>query len=44
MHAEQAVLLGFQHYILTLGVTVLIPTTIVTEMGGGHVSFFPFIS
>ncbi|KOM42217.1 hypothetical protein LR48_Vigan04g241500 [Vigna angularis] len=33
---QQAVLLGFQHYILTLGVTVLIPTTIVTEMGGGH--------
>ncbi|KAL5144661.1 putative nucleobase-ascorbate transporter 10 [Glycine soja] len=31
-----ALLLGFQHYILTLGMTVLIPTTIVPEMGGGH--------
>ncbi|KAL5189784.1 putative nucleobase-ascorbate transporter 10 [Glycine soja] len=32
----QALLLGFQHYILTLGMTVLIPTVIVPEMGGGH--------
>ncbi|CAJ1973475.1 unnamed protein product [Sphenostylis stenocarpa] len=35
IHAEEAVFLAFQHYILTLGVTVLIPTMIVTEMGGG---------
>ncbi|KAI4353782.1 hypothetical protein L6164_002710 [Bauhinia variegata] len=32
----QAVVLGFQHYLLTLGMTVLIPTIIVPEMGGGH--------
>jgi len=40
MHAAHALLLGFQHYILTLGMTVLIPTTIVPEMGGGHVIIF----
>jgi len=45
MHSAQALLLGFQHYILTLGMTVLIPTVIVPEMGGGHVNnfFLPFI-
>ncbi|TKY74966.1 putative nucleobase-ascorbate transporter 10 [Spatholobus suberectus] len=32
----EAVALGFQHYILTLGMTVLIPTIIVPEMGGGN--------
>ncbi|KAK2426930.1 nucleobase-ascorbate transporter [Trifolium repens] len=32
---RQAVVLGFQHYILTLGITVLIPTIIVPQMGGG---------
>ncbi|KAK7311385.1 hypothetical protein RJT34_09497 [Clitoria ternatea] len=32
----EAVLLGFQHYILTLGMTVLIPTMIVPQMGGGN--------
>ncbi|XP_004512136.1 putative nucleobase-ascorbate transporter 10 [Cicer arietinum] len=32
---RQAVLLGFQHYLLTLGITVLIPTIIVPQMGGG---------
>ncbi|XP_061372002.1 putative nucleobase-ascorbate transporter 10 [Gastrolobium bilobum] len=31
----EAVVLGFQHYILTLGMTVLIPTVIVPQMGGG---------
>ncbi|XP_027356939.1 putative nucleobase-ascorbate transporter 10 [Abrus precatorius] len=31
----EAVVLGFQHYILTLGMTVLIPTMIVPQMGGG---------
>ena len=40
MHSAQALLLGFQHYILTLGMTVLIPTVIVPEMGGGHVNNF----
>ncbi|XP_057423909.1 putative nucleobase-ascorbate transporter 10 [Lotus japonicus] len=31
----QAFALGFQHYLLTLGITVLIPTIIVPQMGGG---------
>lgn len=30
-------ILGFQHYLLTLGITVLIPTIIVPQMGGGDV-------
>ncbi|GAU24481.1 hypothetical protein TSUD_319570 [Trifolium subterraneum] len=34
---RQAVVLGFQHYILTLGITVLIPTISVPQMGGGDV-------
>ncbi|KAK1432328.1 hypothetical protein QVD17_09223 [Tagetes erecta] len=33
---KDAVLLGFQHYILTLGTTVLIPTMTVSEMGGDN--------
>ncbi|XP_054801461.1 putative nucleobase-ascorbate transporter 10 [Prosopis cineraria] len=32
----EAVVLGFQHYFLTLGMTVLIPTILVPQMGGGH--------
>ncbi|XP_014503400.1 putative nucleobase-ascorbate transporter 10 [Vigna radiata var. radiata] len=32
---REAVLLGFQHFLLTLGVTVLIPTMLVPQMGGG---------
>ncbi|KAF1871486.1 hypothetical protein Lal_00020280 [Lupinus albus] len=32
----EAVALGFQHYILTLGMTVLIPSMIVPQMGGGN--------
>lgn len=36
-NAGQAVILGFQHYLLTLGITVLIPTIIVPQMGGGDV-------
>jgi hypothetical protein len=39
-NAGQAVVLGFQHYILTLGITVLIPTIIVPQMGGGDVRIF----
>ncbi|KAF2309629.1 hypothetical protein GH714_004376 [Hevea brasiliensis] len=30
-----ALVLGFQHYFLTLGITVLIPSLIVPQMGGG---------
>ncbi|KAK2985600.1 hypothetical protein RJ640_006863 [Escallonia rubra] len=33
----EAVLLGFQHYLLTLGTTVLIPSVTVPQMGGGDV-------
>lgn len=33
---KEAVLLGFQHYILTLGTTVLIPTMTVSQMGGDN--------
>ncbi|KAJ8452403.1 hypothetical protein Cgig2_006208 [Carnegiea gigantea] len=31
----EAILLGFQHYIVMLGTTVLIPTALVPQMGGG---------
>ena len=37
-NAEEAVLLGFQHYILTLGNTVFISTMTVSQMGGDNVS------
>ncbi|TQE10791.1 hypothetical protein C1H46_003694 [Malus baccata] len=30
-------MLGFQHYLLTLGITVFIPTMFVTQMGGGDI-------
>ncbi|KAG4382466.1 hypothetical protein GLYMA_14G089036v4 [Glycine max] len=33
---REALLLGFQHYLLTLGITVLIPTILVPQMGGGN--------
>ncbi|OMO77169.1 Xanthine/uracil/vitamin C permease [Corchorus olitorius] len=32
----EAIILGFQHYVLTLGITVLIPSIIVPQMGGGN--------
>ena len=35
----EAVVLGFQHYLLSLGITVLIPSLLVPIMGGGDVSF-----
>ncbi|KAL5706725.1 Nucleobase-ascorbate transporter 7 [Ranunculus cassubicifolius] len=34
-HWAEAIILGFQHYILTLGITVLIPSILVPKMGGG---------
>jgi len=37
--AAEAILLGFQHYLVMLGTTVLIPTALVPQMGGGNVSF-----
>lgn len=33
----EAILLGFQHYLVMLGTTVLIPTYLVPQMGGGNV-------
>ncbi|XP_047330344.1 nucleobase-ascorbate transporter 7-like [Impatiens glandulifera] len=32
----EAILLGFQHYLVMLGTTVLIPSSIVPQMGGGN--------
>ncbi|XP_059656008.1 nucleobase-ascorbate transporter 7-like [Cornus florida] len=32
----EALLLGFQHYLVMLGTTVFIPSTLVPQMGGGH--------
>ncbi|KAF8005984.1 hypothetical protein BT93_K0307 [Corymbia citriodora subsp. variegata] len=32
----EAILLGFQHFIVMLGTTVLIPTALVPQMGGGN--------
>ncbi|KAH1064599.1 hypothetical protein J1N35_029586 [Gossypium stocksii] len=32
----EAIILGFQHYLLTLGITALIPSIIVPQMGGGN--------
>lgn len=36
--AVTTVFVGFQHYLVMLGTTVLIATIIVPLMGGGHVS------
>ncbi|CAL5338362.1 unnamed protein product [Camellia sinensis] len=33
----EAILLGFQHYLVMLGTTVLIPSNLVPQMGGGNV-------
>lgn len=35
--SAEAILLGFQHYLVMLGTTVLIPTALVPQMGGGYV-------
>ncbi|KAI3976320.1 hypothetical protein MKX01_021862 [Papaver californicum] len=32
----EAIILGFQHYIVMLGTTVIIPTALVPQMGGGN--------
>ncbi|XP_068657708.1 nucleobase-ascorbate transporter 6-like [Aristolochia californica] len=34
-HWPEAFVLGFQHYLVMLGTTVLIPSTLVPQMGGG---------
>lgn len=38
VYAAEAILLGFQHYLVMLGTAVLIPTYLVPQMGGGNVS------
>lgn len=38
--AAEAIVLGFQHYLVMLGTTVIISTIIVPYMGGGNVSNF----
>ncbi|XLR34989.1 hypothetical protein S83_062889, partial [Arachis hypogaea] len=35
----EAILLGFQHYLVMLGTTVLIPSSLVPQMGGENVRF-----
>jgi len=37
--AAEAILLGFQHYLVMLGTTVIIPTALVPQMGGNNVRF-----
>jgi nucleobase transporter 1/2 len=37
-NAAEAILLGFQHYLVMLGTTVFIPTALVPQMGGRNVS------
>lgn len=36
-YAADAILLGFEHYLVMLGTTVIIPTALVPQMGGGNV-------
>ncbi|KAL9267430.1 Nucleobase-ascorbate transporter 7-like protein [Drosera capensis] len=35
-HWPEAIILGFQHYVVMLGTTVIIPTILVPQMGGGN--------
>jgi solute carrier family 23 (nucleobase transporter), member 1 len=37
--AAEAIILGFQHYIVMLGTSVIIPSALVPQMGGGNVGF-----
>lgn len=37
INEAEAILLGFQHYLVMLGTTVLIPSFLVPQMGGGKV-------
>ncbi|RWW33103.1 hypothetical protein GW17_00002186 [Ensete ventricosum] len=38
VNSSEAILLGFQHYLVMLGTTVIIPTALVPQMGGGNVA------
>ncbi len=42
--AGEAIALGFQHYILSLGTAVMIPTMLVPLMGGNDVRIASFIN
>ena len=41
-NAAEAILLGFQHFLVMLGTTVIIPTALVPQMGGGNVRIDQF--
>ena len=41
--AAEAILLGFQHFLVMLGTTVIIPTALVPQMGGGNVRVNHFV-
>lgn len=43
-YAAEGIILGFQHYLVMLGTSVIIPTIIVPQMGGGNVSTSLFLS
>ncbi|RLM85301.1 nucleobase-ascorbate transporter 6-like [Panicum miliaceum] len=36
LYAAEAIILGFQHFIVMLGTTVIIPSALVPQMGGGN--------
>ena len=41
-NAAEAILLGFQHYLVMLGTTVIIPTALVTQMVGNNIRLHQF--
>lgn len=43
LSAGEAVILGFQHYMVMLGTTVVIATIVVPLMGGGNVKIIYFL-
>lgn len=40
---DEAIILGFQHYIVMLGTAVMLATVLVPQMGGNHVNPFPHL-
>jgi xanthine/uracil permease len=43
LYAAEAMILGFQHFIVMLGTTVIIPSALVPQMGGGNVSLETYV-
>jgi xanthine/uracil permease len=43
LYAAEAMILGFQHFIVMLGTTVIIPSALVPQMGGGNVSLETYL-